>query len=316
MVDDLSKAAVVGALLKIDVGNPNAGWPEGIVTVIKKVERPDGKTHPYISGQALRRYIRDTLKELKDVKAGEFSPLKKTEKKKAPTVTEGDPKKYLDDDLFGYMLEDRRRESPLRVAPAFGLFPYTGDRDLGTKSYLEVTGELGGAMFETELTNNLFRTVILLELDRVGTWKGYEAKSEKEMKVPEKERQRRASLLFESLKYLWGGARRTRFLVDLTPQFIVYARMKQKVPLFLHALQVDFKDGNYVLRLEPLHESVKDYKESIQKLVIGIREGSLGNLDAIKKFSVENLDIEISSVGGALDKMRDDICKAKFASSS
>ncbi|MFW6117723.1 MAG: type I-B CRISPR-associated protein Cas7/Cst2/DevR, partial [Thermoproteota archaeon] len=253
MVKD-TKVATVGALLQIDVGNPNAGWTEGIVTVMKKVERPDGTIHPYISGQALRRYLRDTIKDLPEVEEDEISPIQITGEVKAPLVTEGDPEEFLDDDLFGFMKATRKgtrkRASPLRVSPAFALFPYTGDRDLGTKSTVEPIVKMmeegnlkdvakklgvktkgeeeeirkaiieeaqGGSMFETELTSNIYRTSWLLELDRLGKWGPSESPGAESGELPLKERQRRASLVFKGLKYLWGGGRKTRLMVDLTP---------------------------------------------------------------------------------------------------
>jgi len=318
LTQEFSKAAVLGALLKVDVGNPNAGWTEGIVTVIKKVERPDGKTHPYISGQALRRYLRDTLGELPEVKKGEISPIKPTADPKAPIVTEGDPEKYIDDDIFGFMRAikagTKRRESPLRVSPAYGLFPYTGDRDLGTRSALEATGELRGSMFETEITNNIFRTILLLELDRIGKWKAYEVAAEeaKEGEVDDDERKRRASLLFKAVKYLWGGGRRSRLLVDLTPQFLIYARMKRKVPIFLNNLHAEFENGRYKLDVESLDEVIDDYKADIQRLIVGVRKDFITNLDQIQKIGAGTIPVKIYSVGEAIDEIQKDIESSSF----
>ena len=180
-----SKAIVLGMLFKMDVANPNAGWTEETVTPLKKIETPDHERYPYISGQALRRYLRDTLADIVECDEDgdpvyQFSPEEPGPDPKSPILTAGRPDLYIDDDLFGFMRavrgETRRRESPLRVSAAFGLFPYIGDRDLGTRSALRVTGdpEAGGAIFETEVTNNVFRTTWLLELDRTGRWFGYE----------------------------------------------------------------------------------------------------------------------------------------------
>jgi len=353
MSDMKSKAVVIGTLLSVDVGNPNAGWAEGIVTVLKKVERPDGETHPYISGQALRRYLRDTLHELLPELEGneKMSPVLTTADPKAPIVTEGNPCVYIDDDLFGFMRavkgETKLRESPLRVAPSFGLFPYTGDRDLGTKSALESISEmlkdeeklkslaklLGvkienrdieevkkeildkahiGSMFETEITNNIFRTTLLLELDRVGKWKSYEIVGEvKEGDLRLGDRRRRASLLLKALKYLWGGGRRTRLLMDMSPQFLIYARMTKKVPIFLNTLDMKFEDNQYMLDMGALDEVIKDYKPDIQKLIIGNRQNFPSNENEIKKWAKE-IGAEISSVGKAIDKMQEDVKTADF----
>ncbi len=362
-----SKAISLSLLFKVDVANPNAGWTEGTVTVLKKVERPDGKAHPYISGQALRRYLRDTLADLPEVdKEKEISPLETTGDPKAPIVTKGVPKEFMDDDLFGFMRaiggRTRRRESPLRVAPAFGLFPYTGDRDLGTRSAVEATGEAeaGGSMFETEITNNIFRCTVLLELDRVGRWKAYETtlinkdelpkglerrllssekkKEEKErvayyeIQGPEGERflratdikdlvfsiddndvrKRRVELLLKAIKYLWGGGRRTRLLIDLTPQLVVYARLTKKVPIFLNTLTVEFSNGEYEVKIPPLKEVLDDYKVDLQKVILGVREGFIREPNKEKLQGLLKQGETILSVGSAIDQMVQDIKSTDF----
>lgn len=315
-----ARAIVVGALLRIDVGNPNAGWPEGTITVIKKVERPDRKaSHPYISGQAIRRYLRDTLDDmLKGDRSihEKMSPLEKSDDAKAPVVTTGDPEQFIDDDLFGFMKavkgETKKRESPLRVSPAFGIFPYASDRDLGTRSAVEFTKEAGagGSIFETEITNNVFKTTLLVELDRVGRWKNYETVKGSDGELGAEARKRRASLLILALKYLWGGGRRTRLLVDMTPQFVICTRLTKKVPIFLHALSVYMKEGKYCLDTDILKEVIRDYEGDIQSILIGVRKGFLSNETDLQHLTVRGQKIEVLSVGEAIEKLADDVSKA------
>lgn len=320
MVQDKQiKSLVISGLMKIEVGNPNAGWNEGNVTAIKKVTLPDGKRHPYISGQALRRYIRDTIAEFPEIK-NEISPVEKGSDPKSPIVTKGDPEKYIDDDLFGFMRAEKkktfRRESPLRVSPAFGIFPYKGDRDLGTRSALEVTqeAEAGGSMFETEITHNIFRTTLLLELDRVGKWKKYENTSDKEGEKGLNDRRRRVKLFIDALKYLWGGGRRSRFLIDLSPQFIISAKLTKKIPIFLNTLQVASKNDKYELSLPLLKEIINDYKSDIVGLWVGIREEFLTQTkEEIGKELKEIFNsVIVSSIGNIIEQMKQDIDKTEF----
>lgn len=344
--NDSSKAIVIGMIMRVNVGNVNASWTEGVVTVIKKVERPDGYFHPYISGQALRRYIRDTMKDILKDRNNEnlkTSPEEKSSDKKSPVVTVGDPQQYIDDDLFGFMRAikkertkkveksneakdendegselkgTRRRTSPLRVSPAYGMFKLNSDRDLGTRSALEFqqSADAGGSIFETEITNNLFRSTLLLELDRVGVWKGYETTVEKEKNggaLDEDARKARISILLESLKYLWGGGRQTRLLVDLTPQFIVYARMRRKVPIFLNSLDVEHSNGNYKIKTDIIRETVKDYAGDIQSLIVGIRTGQFTNSN--EEFKQLHDNIQITTIGSAIDSMIKDINATRLA---
>lgn len=349
--NQLSKAICLSMLIKADVANPNAGWGEGNITVMKKVSLNDGLRHPYISGQALRRYLRDTLVVQNIIAAKEMSPQSLGSDPKSPILTEGKPTKYIDDDIFGFMGavkgETRRRESPLRISAAFGLIPYQGDRDLGTRSKLDVTkdSEEGGAMFETEITNNIFRTTWLIELDRVGCGWNYETtdtldelqeagvrflhtekKSKKKgnknveydiffFSIDDKERKKRVASIIKALKYYRGGARCGRLLLDLTPRFIVYFRLTKKLPLLLNDLEVEFKNGEYKLKEDPIKEVVNDYREDIQNCIVGYRKGFLPIYEnSIKDiFEVKREDknlyfpVMVCSVGEAIDMMISDI---------
>jgi CRISPR-associated protein Cst2 len=348
--DIISKAITMGMIMNVDVGNVNAGWTEGVVTVIKKVECADGSFHPYISGQALRHYIRKTMKDiLADQSKGEMemSPENAGPDKKSPVLTEGDPRKYIDDDLFGFMRaikEDRskkkstsekrvngdkeqpkpsntrKRTSPLRVSPGYGIFKLNSDRDLGTRSAIEVmkSGGAGGSIFETEITNNLFRTALLVELDRVGVWKGYETTNKDDKNgghLNDPARKARVSVLLESLKYLWGGGRQSRFLVDLTPQFIIYARTSRKVPLFLNSLDVEVVSSgngeiNYKIKTDVIKEMIEDYSSDIQSLIVGLRNNQFAN--STEDFEGLHTPVLVTTVGKAIDSMISDIMTTKL----
>ncbi len=331
-----SKAIVLGMLFKADVANPNASWTEENVTPLKKIEAPDGSRYPYISGQALRRYLRDTLEDNLEVGVDgnplyTFSPQELGTDPKSPILTAGRPDQYIDDDLLGFMRatkgKTRRRESPLRVSAGFGLFPYMGDRDLGTRSALQVTNnpESGGAIFETEITSNIFRSTWLLELDRVGRWRGYEDNSSKDEDLGASkelnidERRKRVKAVLKALKYFSGGARQTRLLIEFVPQFVIYARMKKKVPIFLNALNVVPTDGGYVLNTASLREVVKDYAADIEKLVVGMRDGFLTNTATDAQTIINGLlsqegttELQVMSVGKAIEAMITDIDSATF----
>ncbi len=166
----MSKAISIGYLFKVSAGNVNASHTEGNVMVAKKVTLPDGSAIPYISGQALRRMLRDRLEDLGWRLSERFCQVSGQEV--TPPVR---PWEFIDEDLFGYLDTSgrRRRTSPVRVSAAIGLFPYQGDRDLGTRSFEKFSQAMseGGNMFETEIYANLFRGVILIELDRIGVWK-------------------------------------------------------------------------------------------------------------------------------------------------
>lgn len=277
----MSKAIVIGYLAKVSAANVNASHTEGNVVVAKKVTLPDGSTIPYISGQALRRMLRDRLEELGYPLSEPFAQVSGQEV--TPPVR---PWEFVDEDLFGYLDPSggRRRTSPVRVSAAVGLFPFQGDRDLGTRSF-ERFGQAmaaGGNMFETELYANLFKGTVLVELDRVGVFKPLEIGESGERVLDVEERRRRLQTLLEALNILWGGGRTARMLADLSPKFIAYARLRVKHPVFLEALSAHYEDGKYVLELEPLLNALRKFDGYREKTIFGLEPGIFGNEEEIR----------------------------------
>jgi CRISPR-associated protein Cst2 len=277
----MSKAIVIGYLAKVSAANVNASHTEGNVVVAKKVTLPDGSTIPYISGQAVRRMLRDRLEELGYPLSEPFAQVSGQEV--TPPVR---PWEFVDEDLFGYLDPSggRRRTSPVRVSAAVGLFPFQGDRDLGTRSF-ERFGQAmaaGGNMFETELYANLFKGTVLVELDRVGVFRPLEIGEDAERVLPADERRKRLQTLFEALNLLWGGGRTARMLADLSPKFLAYARLRVKHPVFLEALVAHYEDGKYVLELEPLKNALDKFRSYREQTLFGLEPGIFGNEDEIR----------------------------------
>jgi CRISPR-associated protein Cst2 len=300
----MSKAIVIGYLAKVSAANVNASHTEGNVVVAKKVTLPDGSTIPYISGQAVRRMLRDRLEELGYPLSEPFARVEGQEV--TPPVR---PWEFVDEDLFGYLDPSggRRRTSPVRVSAAVGLFPFQGDRDLGTRSF-ERFGQAmaaGGNMFETELYANLFKGTVLVELDRVGVFRPLEIGEDAERVLPADERRKRLQTLFEALNLLWGGGRTARMLADLSPKFLAYARLRVKHPVFLEALVAHHEDGKYVLELEPLKNALDKFRSYREQTLFGLEPGIFGNEDEIR--SVLSPYGAVLTVHEALDQAKQDV---------
>ena len=307
----MSKAIVIGYLAKVSAANVNASHTEGNVVVAKKVTLPDGTTVPYISGQAIRRMLRDRLEELGYPLSEPFATVSGQEV--TPPVRPWD---FIDEDLFGYLDPSggRRRTSPVRVSAAVGLFPFQGDRDLGTRSF-ERFGQAmvaGGNMFETELYANLFKGTVLVELDRVGVFKPIETGEKNERILPADERMKRLQTLFEALNILWGGGRTARMLADLSPKFLAYARLRVKHPVFLEALSAHYEDGKYALELAPLVNVLKKFADYRERTLFGIEPGIFGNEEEIHAELQEYG--EVLTVHEALAKAKEDVSKLWSAS--
>ncbi|GBD08592.1 hypothetical protein HRbin22_00833 [Candidatus Thermoflexus japonica] len=309
----MSKAIVIGYLAKVSAANVNASHTEGNVVVAKKVTMPDGSAIPYISGQALRRMLRDRLEELGYTLSEPFAKVDGQEV--TPPVR---PWEFIDEDLFGYLDPSggRRRTSPVRVSAAVGLFPFQGDRDLGTRSFERFGQNMaaGGNMFETELYTNLFKGTLLIELDRVGVFRPLEIGESAERILPADERRRRLRAFLEALNLLWGGGRTARMLADLSPRFLAYARLRAKHPIFLEAMVVHYEDGQYVLDMIPLVNALERFASYREHAIFGVEPRIFGNEEEIRQ-ALQPYG-EVLPVHQALQKAQEDVSQLWNESSS
>lgn len=300
----MSRAIAIGYLARVSAGNINASHTEGNVVVTKKVTLPDGSMVPYISGQAIRRMLRDRLADLGYTLSDPFATVSGQE-----VTPPGRPWEFVDEDLFGYLDPSggRRRTSPVRVSAAVGLFPFQGDRDLGTRSF-ERFGEAmeaGGNMFETELYANLFKGTLLIELDRVGIFPPQEIGEKEQQELSASDRRKRLQDLLEALNLLWGGGRTARMLSDLSPKFIAYARLSAKHPVFLEALAAHYEDGHYVLDLASLTNVLDRFAEYREQTFFGVEPGIFGNEEEIRT-ALAGYG-EVLTVHEALNRAKEDV---------
>lgn len=305
----MSKAISIGYLAKVSAANINASHTEGNVIVAKKVTLPDGSTLPYVSGQAIRRMLRDRLQDLGYALSEPHAQISGQEV--TPPVR---PWEFIDEDLFGYMDASggKRRTSPVRVSAAVGLFPFQGDRDLGTRSFEHFQQEVppeaaqrGGNMFETEIYANLFRGSLLIELDRVGVFPKRETGQQQDKTLQVAERRERVQALLEALNQLWGGGRTARFLADLSPRFFAYCRLRVKHPVFLEAIEAQYEEGKYLLLLEPLTSALERFATYREQTLFGVEPGVFSNeQQARDQLSAYG---EVLSVHEAIAKAKGDV---------
>jgi CRISPR-associated protein Cst2 len=260
----VSFASLNGADKDVDNINP-----------IKKMTLDNGTELPYVSSQAIRRALRDRLKEM-----GQPISMVTPGEGKNPASTEGDPNAYIDDDLFGYMNANARsqRTSPIRVESLVAINTYKGDLDYGT-NFMGV--DKGGEpnIYETEIHSGFYRGTILLELDRIG--KGRIVKENNKTKFDDseyltnEEKQERVLAFIDAFRTLWSSGRQSRFLADISPKFIAAAYMSVKNPIFLESVMID-KSGK--VNSEILSSVVNDYQKFISDHVFAGQKASL-NLD-------------------------------------
>lgn len=174
---EASKGLAITYLARFGIASPSGGRSEiENLNVIKKI-REGFLDFPYASAQAMKRALRDTLKGL----GYETSPVVST----APARTVGDPVRYIDDDLFGFMEAASKksgraeidrlngiRKAVVSMTPLLSLSAFEDNVDFGANMMGLRAG--GDPMpYETEVHRGWYRVSLYVELDRIGTDAGF-----------------------------------------------------------------------------------------------------------------------------------------------
>jgi len=300
------KHMYIGFLNKVNVASLNGAEGNGDnVTVIKKISDSKGNEYAYVSGQALRRYIKETLMQLgeKITEVNEKGePTFKDEKgkqvdlnKKLKDYKEKAFKEFVDLDLFGYMFPNgSRRWSPVKVSPLISVLPYKGEMDYLTRKQKSTNDKKAGNIVQIEIdTLNFMRGNIVINIEHIGN-EVDEYTYEITPILSDNEKKQRIDKLLDSIKYLNGGARQARNLENIAPQFVIITKQKTGLPFLLNTLTLD-EEGN--INIETIKEALNNYE--YDEVVIGINKGVFANEeDVIKEF--EN----VTSVSEAIDKAK------------
>jgi len=276
-------------------------------TVAVKTIRRGREVYPYISGQALRYWWRTTLADKFDWK---MSPVIR-EKKIA--FTEANPIRYGDDDMFGYMRAIKNdtltRVSPLKCAPLVSVLSQTPVDDFGVMARQE--GD--PVPYEHQFYSTIMKGIFSLNIDQVGVFsnvnqtgfKNLNDKLEAELEesgatkvenkwtLPKDIRTKRITNTIEALAYIYGGAKHTTHLTDVTPKFVILAMYDGGNHIFMNLareekreVKIDFKELERVLT---------DYSnEIVSDVYIGKSDGFLPELgkeidDFKNKFSEKTI---------------------------
>jgi len=301
----------IAYITKVNVASLNGGeGTGGNVTVMKKIANAKGEEFAYVSGQALRRYLKETLLQL-GVRITEVN------EKGEPTFRIDDKgttvdlnnlknwnnhketafKKFVDLDLFGYMFpQASRRWSPVKVTPLISILPYKGEYDyLTRKQKPKKDGDKSGNIVQVEIdTLNFMSGNIMINTAHIGN-EIDEYNYDVTPLLSDDEKVERLNILLEAIKNFNGGAKQARNLEDISPKFIVIAKQKTGNPFLLNALDVD-EEGN--INIENIKEAIND--NSVESLTIGIAKGIFANEEEVKS-SFEN----VTTVNQAIEQYKD-----------
>jgi len=298
----------IAYITKVNVASLNgAEGTGGNVTVMKKIANAKGDEFAYVSGQALRRYMKETLLQLgcrisevdekgqptfRDEKGKNIDLDKKLKEHKEIAF-----KKFVDLDLFGYMFPNGgRRWSPVKVTPLISILPYKGEYDyLTRKQRPKKANEKSGNIVQIEIdTMNFMRGNIMVNTAHIGN-EVDEYSYDITPILSDNERVERLNILLEAIKNFNGGAKQARNLEDIAPKFIIISKQKTGNPFLLNALDVD-KEGN--INIENIKEAIED--NSVESITVGIAKGVFSNEEEIKS-TFEN----VTTVNKAIDSYKD-----------
>lgn len=244
-------------------------------TGVKVIRANDGP-YPYVSAQAFRYWLRQTLASDPNWKA---APIYREEK---IAYTDANPIEYWDDDLFGYMRAPSKKESakvkreadtsranetettdtvtrvaPFRVSTLVSIAPLRPTSDFGVMARQEGNPVPHEHQFYRTTLKGLFS----LNLKQCGTFSykqktGYRnlddvrieiAKSkrlelieaEKAYRLPREQRLVRVTTLFEGMARLEGGAKQALHYTDVAPTVVILAATKGGNHIFGHVIGAD-----------------------------------------------------------------------------
>lgn len=285
-------------VLDIDAGAPNNGRGADNIGQVKAM-RVGRDLYPYVSAQAFRRWLRDTLATEEPA-----SPVTRSGSgARQQAYSEGRPDRFLDDDLFGYMVAVKgggstQRDTVLATGTLVSVTPQPPERDFGTMSRGFPVGA-NPVIHEHEHYTADLAGDLLLDLPRVGVFEtdgsglkvslvgaavgeavaaGAEPtpfRGNSALRLPIVERRRRAAAVLRALASLRGGAKQSLHYGDRTPALVVLAPMKGGVNPFTRVVAA--RNGRTFFATGVLREELEAWADELDgPVLIGWAPGFLG----------------------------------------
>lgn len=295
--------------------NLNSGEGGSNYVDVKKYKFQD-KEYPYVSGQAMRFYLKEGIRRLRNSNDC-CVPDDKGE-------ACGDITKCPLCDLFGFMatIKDKGakvRVSPVKVSPAMGLLSFDNNStiDFLTRKKHKAVGEkASGDIVNVELGMNLYKGGISIDVDRIGFEEVYNEANKRinlnDMRngnnndEKEKEKTNRIIQVLESLSFLSDYSKQARLLTDFTPDFILISFQSNYSHRLQKALELKSDDG-INLNTDRLQEILADIGGYANPIYAGMITGILDNETKVKDVLKEK-NIQIKTPHEAI---KDAIAKIK-----
>ena len=204
------RRALISLVARVS-GNVNADAGIGTRIPLKKIITWNQEIRPFISARCIRRCIRERLYE----KGFPIDPLTMVGRGARQQLGDiGDPVKYIDDDIFGFLLPQEppiRRSSPIKISHLISLRHTEVKVEFAARFQRDFLPEYAKgypAPFEIEIADWLGKLNVIIT-DRIGRFSEEElsetAKKElgDKFELPQEERKKRLSGFLEIL--LWEG---------------------------------------------------------------------------------------------------------------
>ena len=325
----MSKFIHIDSVMRVSLANLNSSEGGSNQITLKKITAFNGEEFVYVSGQAYRRYLRDTIYWLTDkafeicgIDKGGSPIIKKGEKSliEGKKIEDSDLKKkgykgvleYIiqnvpELDVFGFLLPLQEKEigtlrkaSPFQTTAFISSFPYRYNTDMLTRSKAE---EMGGDIVKIEIdTFNYLQGAQIINTEMVGSY--WDEHNEKAVSVIEdNERNKRINWLLSALQNTMGGSKKARLLNDFSPVLVVATIQKTGVPYFSHKFDIlppdkepkaqSFADVKGKLNLKAFWETYNSAKVHLDKVYFGLTPSALLNGEEIKETIANEKEIEI-----------------------
>lgn len=248
----MPKVSQIALLCKIS-GNVNADEVIGQRITLKRFYTSDGEVKPFISARAVKYAIRQALAQ----KGLSIDPFQLTNKKPQRLIDSGDPIKYVDNDIFGFMVAEQEKEIARRRQAPISLSYCRALRNTAIKAEFALRaprpqGTAGDPLpFEVEVAEWIGRLDCLI-YDYVGLYQGTESRDAEANQpfISDDERKKRLKSFLE---------------VFLTPSYVLPRRTNSLViPEYIALLITLSEHGPW-----PIYQYL-DYKVDGAKPVIDI----------------------------------------------
>lgn len=285
-------------LSEADLTNLNSGEGESNFVDVKKFKK-NNIEYPYVSGQAMRFYLRESIR--RSLSENEFMCLPND---KGETC--GDIKKCINCDLFGFMSAIKNkgadvRTSPIKMSPAIGLLPFDENSNidfLTRKHRVAENDKSKGDIVNIEIGTNIYKSGISIDIRAIScNEKIDDANLKLKCVVDKKIKNERIIKLFEGINSISDYSKQARLLTDFTPDIIVISLQGK----YNHRLQKIFDlDNNRQLNTSRINDILDDVSEYSEDIFVGWTSGIINNEDNVKKI-FENKGLTITTPKKAID---------------